>query len=116
MNNFSQGDIWYFDPDPVEGNEQGTKVRPGLIISCNSFNRGRSGLLLVVPLTTKCKNIPTHVCIDPPEGGLSQVSYCMCEQVRSVSVTRIKSKIGSVKAKKILTQIRDWISDLTLIE
>lgn len=116
MNNFQQGDVWLFDPDPIVVSEIGTKKRPALIISCNTFNKGRSGLVIVVPMTSKCKKVLTHVQVDPPEGGLSQTSYCLCEQVRAISVDRLISKIGSVKSKKILMDIRNWISDLTFVD
>src|SRR5271157_274818 len=116
LNDFLQGDVWLFDPDPIVGNEIGTKKRPALIISCNSFNRGRSGLVIVIPMTSKCKKVLTHVQVDPPEGGLTQVSYCLCEQIRSVSVDRLISKIGSVKSKKIMRDIQNWIADLTFID
>lgn len=116
MNSFAQGDIWLFDPDPIIGREIGTKKRPALIISCNSFNKGRSGIVIIVPLTSKYKGIPTHVQIDPPEGGVSQISYCVCEQIRAISVERLIKKIGTVKSLKILKNVREWISDLTLIE
>jgi mRNA interferase MazF len=115
-NNFVQGDIWLFNPDPTTGNEVGKKNRPGLIISCNAFNRGKSGLVIVVPLTSKQKGVLTHVQIDPPEGGLLKTSYCMCEHVRSISVERLIKKIGIVRSFKILHEVREWISDLTLVE
>lgn len=108
-----QCEIWLFDPDPTKGNEIGKKVRPCLIISNNHWNRIRTGLAIVIPLTSVDRGISTHVRIDPPEGGLSLASFAMCEQMRSISRERLIKKIGQVNSKKIIAQIREWILDLT---
>jgi mRNA interferase MazF len=65
-----QGDIWLFDPDPIKGNEIGKKVRPAVIISNDQWNKIRSGLVILVPMTSVYKGISTHIQIDPPDGGL----------------------------------------------
>ena len=41
-------------------------------------------------------DLPTHVPIAPPEGGLSRPSVIMVEQIRSVSTTRLGRRIGAV--------------------
>ncbi|MFI5343343.1 MAG: type II toxin-antitoxin system PemK/MazF family toxin [Chlamydiales bacterium] len=116
MNNPMQGEVWFFDPDPIIGNEIGKKIRPCLIISSNSWNKIRSGLVIIVPITSVDKNILTHVRIDPPDGGLKNISFALCEQIRSISKERLKHKIGSVKSHSIMNEIRGWILDLTRIE
>jgi mRNA interferase MazF len=72
--------------------------------------------VIIVPLTSKSKRILTHIQIYPPEGGLSKINFCMCEQVRSISVERLIKKIGTVKSDKILSAVSEWISDLILLE
>lgn len=110
-----QGEIWLFDPDPVKGSEIGKHIRPCIILSCNSYNKGLSGLVLIVPLTSKDKNIPLRVRIDPSNGGLDKVSFCLCDQVRAISKDRLIKRIGLV-GKEILFQIQSWINDLLWIE
>lgn len=114
--NPSQGDVWLFDPDPVKGNELGKKVRPCLIISNNFLNKGFSGLTIIIPITSSFKNIPSHICIPPLEGGLSNQSYAICEQVRCITKERLIKKIGSIKSKQILKEIEFWIRDFIKIE
>lgn len=111
-----QGEVWLFDPDPIKGNEVGKKIRPCLIISADQWNRIRSGLVIVIPLTSVNKTIATHVKIDPPEGGLTLPSFVMCEQIRSISRERLVKKLGTVRSKTLLQQIRRWILDLTCLE
>ncbi len=116
MNNPLQGEIWLFHPDPTIGSEIGKKIRPCLIISSNNWNKIRSGLVIIIPLTSRNKDILTHVRIDPPEGGLNTVSYALCEQIRSISKERLKKRIGLIRSLPIMNEIRTWILDLTRID
>jgi len=111
-----QGDIWLFNPDPVKGNEIGKKVRPALIVSNNLMNKGPSGLVIVVPITSKDKRIPSHIRIEPPQGGVKIPSFVVCEQVRSISKERLIKRLGNVKSSKVLKFVRSWLSDLLWID
>jgi mRNA interferase MazF len=114
--NPSQGDIWLFDPDQVKGKELGKKVRPCLIMSNNLLNTGASELAIVIPLTRAFKGIPSHIRIDPPEGGLEVASFALCEQIRSISKERLVRKLGSIQSKNTLKEIQSWITDFIKID
>jgi mRNA interferase MazF len=60
-----------------------------LIVSTDPFNQGRSRLVVAVPFTTRDRGLPIHVEVRPPDGGLHEVSFAMCEQVRSLAVDRL---------------------------
>jgi mRNA interferase MazF len=92
-----RGEIWHVNLDPTKGREQ-RGVRPALVVSHNSFNRGAAELVVVVPLTSTFRGIPLHVKIDPPEGGVKNTSYAKIEDVRSVSKERLAKRWGSVSA------------------
>jgi len=47
-------------------------------------------------ITSKGKGICTHVEMQPPEGGLSMVSYAKCEDIRSISKDRLSRRMGAV--------------------
>src|SRR5690348_656161 len=66
----SRGQVWMADLDPTKGHEQAGK-RPVLVVSADVMNLGPAGLVVVLPITSKGKGIPTHVPVDPPEGGLT---------------------------------------------
>lgn len=86
------------DFSPTRGREQAGR-RPALVVSVDPFNLGRSGLVLVVPMTTRERRLPTHVKVAPPEGGVRATSFLMCENLRSVSVDRlVDPRWGSVSA------------------
>lgn len=91
----SRGEIWQVNLDPTRGHEQ-TGQRPGLVVSVDPFNHGPAGLVVILPITSRARGIPLHVQINPPEGGLTQVSFIKCEDVRSVSKERLTSRWGSV--------------------
>lgn len=91
-----RGEIWLVDLNPTKGREQAGK-RPGLIISDDIFNTGPAELVVILPLTTKNKKIPLHERIVPPEGGIREVSYVKCEDIRSVSRQRLLARIGKVR-------------------
>lgn len=90
-----RGDLWWVDLGTPFGHEQGGK-RPALILSVNLFNQSAADLVLVLPLTTRVKNIRSHVAVTPPEGGLSQYSFIKCEDIRSVSRARLTGRIGQI--------------------
>lgn len=107
-----QGEIWLFDPNPVKGREIGMKsVRPCVIVSCNAMNSGASEMVIIVPMTTTNRKIPSHIEILPAEGGLLEPSYAIPEQIRSVSIVRLSRKLGSVSSHH-LREIIGWINDL----
>lgn len=93
----SRGEIWRVDLDPVRGHEQG-RVRPALVVSNNILNHGPSGLVTIVPITTKSRPIRSFLRIDPPEGGLQKPSYVICDQVRTISTERFSRRFGTVNA------------------
>jgi mRNA interferase MazF len=92
-----RGEIWLVDLNPVRGREQAGK-RPCLIISVNLFNQGASGLVVVLPITSKEKRVPFHVEINPTEGGVRVKSFIKCEDVRSISVERLDQRWGIVSS------------------
>ncbi len=70
------------------------------MVSEDAFNLGPAGLVMVVPLTSKVKkskNIPAHIPVIPPEGGVKTPSVILCDQLRTISKDRLgKVPWGSV--------------------
>lgn len=95
MSTASRGEIWLVGLDPTKGREQ-AGMRPALVISVDPFNHGAAELVIAIPITSKAKGIPLHVEVSPPEGGLTMTSFVKCEDVRSISTSRLVRKLGSV--------------------
>ena len=98
MRTVRRGEVWLADLEPTRGREQSGE-RLVLIVSTDQFNQGRARLLVAVPFTTRKRDLPIHVEVRPPDGGLREVSFAMCEQIRSIAIDRLGSQpFGSVSA------------------
>jgi mRNA interferase MazF len=85
--------IWLVDFGEPLGREQSGR-RPALVVSADSLNESRAGVV-VVPLTTTHRGLPSHIEIDRGSSGLDEVSYAKCEDVKSVSEQRLVGRIGA---------------------
>jgi mRNA interferase MazF len=91
----ARGEVWLADLDPVIGHEQAGR-RPVLVVSEDFFNRTRAGLLVVLPVTSTLRSLPTRVRLVPPDGGLKRESDVICEAIRCISKERLLTRLGSV--------------------
>jgi mRNA interferase MazF len=92
---------------PTRGHEQAGR-RPALVVSDDVFNRGPAGLVIVLPMTSRTRGIPSHVAIEPPEGGVDRRTMVLCEAVRSISVERLVERWGTVE-RRTLAAAEDWL-------
>jgi mRNA interferase MazF len=91
----ARGEIWEVDLNPTVGRDQAGR-RPALIVSDNALNTSPRGLVVVIPITGTARGLPTHIPVNPPEGGLTTPSVIMTEQVRSLSKARLANRYGAV--------------------
>jgi mRNA interferase MazF len=90
-----RSEVWLVDfGDPV-GREQSGR-RPAVVVSADSLNESRAGVVVVVPITTTYRGLPSHIEIDRGNSGLDEVSYAKCEDVKSVSEQRLIGRLGVV--------------------
>ncbi|MEW6201343.1 MAG: type II toxin-antitoxin system PemK/MazF family toxin [bacterium] len=96
-----RGEIWLADLNPTRGTEQ-RGVRPVLIIQIDRANNV-SPHTIIAPFTTKIRDklLPCHVAFQAGEGGLSQDSVLLTEQVRVIDKSRLERKIGTVSKEKL---------------
>ena len=73
---YNKFDVVYADfgknPHGIQGG-----IRPGIIISCDASNHDGAPQVSVVPLSSKLKDIPVHVILNPKDVsgfGLSKIS------------------------------------------
>ena len=90
-----RGEVWIANFSPTIGREQ-SGTRMCVVLSVDRFYRSAAELVLVCPTTTRERRIPTHVRVTPPEGGLREVSFVKCEDLRSISKERLHKRLGSV--------------------
>lgn len=91
-----RGEIWRVALDPTVGHEQ-AGTRPALILSVDQFNASGADLVVVLPVTSKARVLPSRIRVTPPEGGLSKESWIICEQPRTVAKSRLGKRMGSLR-------------------
>lgn len=92
-----QGDCFWADLDPTEGHEQFGR-RPVLVLSENRYNE-RSGMIFMMPLTTKDKLFPPFSLQLGIVGG--KKAFALPAQARALSATRLGGKIEQGRLKDV---------------
>jgi len=100
-----RGEVYLVDFDPAESGEA-NKTRPAVIVSNDGANgsaeRTGNGVVTVVPLTSNVTRIyPFQVFLRAEVIGLKSDSKAQAEQVRSISVRRLRSLIGEVPISQL---------------
>ncbi len=90
-----RGEVWLVDFGEPVGREQ-SGCRPAAILSSDLLNDSRAGVVIVVPITTAHRGLPSHVELDRGDSGLDEVSYAKCEDVKSISEQRLLRRLGAV--------------------
>jgi len=106
----SRGEIWRVDLEPVRGHEQG-RARPALVVSNDILNHGAAELVTIVPVTSKGRPLRSYLRVDPPEGGLKQTSFIICDQVRTISKARLGHCYGAV-SRSVLAAVEERLKFL----
>ena len=94
-----RGEVYDADLNPTQGSEQ-AGVRPIIVVSRDAINAS-SNVVLGVPCTTYRggrRVYPSHVLLFAPDGGLTADSIALCEQVRSMSKSRLRRRRGVLPA------------------
>ena len=111
---FHRGQIVKVDFGVGKGSEQ-SLVRPAVIVSNNAHNK-YSNTLVVVPLTSKCKDFKrTHFSIHRNNNNLTGYSYALVEQIRCISAERVTdSFLGDLTYDELRTLDRYIAYELDL--
>lgn len=103
-----RGDVVWASMDPTVGREQ-AKHRPWLVLSEAPLHRAR-GLLIAVPLTHTDRGWSTHVRLTAMGAG---VTVAMCEQVKSMSATRVTRVDRVPYSPTVVDQVHETLTLLT---
>ncbi len=96
-----KGDIGLFEL-PFQGGHEQAGTRPAIIISVNNFQTHK--MLSVVPFTSQLNaNSYPDTCIVKPSSinGLSNESVALVFQLRAISSTRFKKKLGNLEQSSL---------------
>jgi len=94
-----KGDIILADLNPTIGHEQAGK-RPVLVLSHEVFNK-RSGTVIAVAITSQPQRAGFPLTLELQESNLPKRSWVKISQIRTLSVKRLRKKIGVAKPEEI---------------
>jgi mRNA interferase MazF len=94
-----RGDIRWADLNPVIGSEQGG-LRPVLVLSHNVFNE-RSGTVIAVAITSQPQRAGFPLTMELGDSNLPKKSWVKISQIRTLSVRRIRSRIGRASEEEL---------------
>jgi mRNA interferase MazF len=111
--NVRRGEVWLVDFGEPVGREQGG-LRPAVVVSADGLNEGPAGVVMVVPVTSGRRGLPSHIEIDDPGSGLDQVGYAKCEDLKSISDRRLVHRVGTVDAVEMaaIERVLGYLLDL----
>ena len=86
------------DLSPTVGSEQ-SGIRPVLVVQTDRAN-AHSPHTIVIPFTSRIRQrlLPSHVFVPAGEGGLTQDSVALAEQIRVMDLARL---MGDLPASRI---------------
>lgn len=91
--------IYTVNLDPTIGAEI-KKTRPCVIVSPDEMNLSLR-TVIVVPLTTKNRPLPTRVLIkSSSSSGLASDSYAAIDQVKTIDKLRLGASVGEISEKE----------------
>jgi mRNA interferase MazF len=95
-----RGDVVWAELDPTQGREQAGR-RPVLVISHDVFNE-RSGTVIAMAITSQAQKAGFPLTVELLSGGLPKRSWVKVGQIRTLSVERLKRRIGRISPEELL--------------
>ena len=106
---YKKFDVVYADfgrnPHGVQGG-----IRPGIVVSCDASNHGGAPQISVVPLSSKLKDNPVHVIVEPSEirgHSLSNRSDFMPEDIQTLNKGCVRFKSGYIPGESEIREAMD---------
>lgn len=106
---YKKFDVVYADfgrnPHGVQGG-----IRPGIVVSCDASNHGGAPQISVVPLSSKLKDNPVHVIVEPSEirgHALSNRSDFMPEDIQTLNKGCVRFKSGYIPGESEIREAMD---------
>ena len=94
-----RGELRWADLNPVRGREQAGR-RPVLVLSHDVFNE-RSGTVIAVALTSQVQRAGFPLTLELESLRLPKRSWVKISQIRTLSTSRVGSRLGRVSAEEL---------------
>ncbi len=89
-----RGSIYWADLNPTQGREQ-SGIRPVLVISHSSFN-DNSEMVIIMAITSSQPKADYPLTLELDCQKLPKRSWVKTTQIRAISTSRIKTKLGNI--------------------
>jgi mRNA interferase MazF len=109
MAELHRGDVLWVDFDPVRGREQSGR-RPAVVVASKEFLSKADTLAIVIPATSSNREWPNHVLLRGSGLLLTQPTYAMTEQPKTITRDRIVGTAGTV-SQSTMDEIDIWLRD-----
>ena len=94
-----RGDIIWADLSPSIGHEQ-SGMRPILVLSHEVFNMN-SGTVIAVAITSQPQKAGFPLTLELEETKLPKKSWVKISQIRTLSVKRLRKKLGTAQSEEL---------------
>lgn len=98
----TRGEVWMADLAPTVGTEQ-SGIRPVPVVQTDRAD-SHSPHTIIIPFTTRFRQrlLPSHVAVSAGEGGLTQDSVALAEQIRAIDLVRLVRRMGDLPPARML--------------
>lgn len=90
-----RGQVYYADPRPVIGSEQGG-IRPVVIIQNDTGNLHSTTVIVAMMTTQKKTDLPTHIPVSNEDKNLDMNTTILLEQLRTIDKSRLSGYVGNL--------------------
>jgi mRNA interferase MazF len=110
-----QYEVWFANLDPSVGSEPG-KVRPVVIMQSDILNKAGHRTVIVCSISSQSQAGVSflRIAVEPTgNNGLLKKSYILCDQVRAIDVSRLRSKAGVLDEddiNRLITSVKTILS------
>jgi mRNA interferase MazF len=104
-----RGDVVWVELDLTQGHEQSGR-RPVLVLSQILFNE-RSGTVIACALTNREPRAGFPLTLELTEANLPKRSWVKISQIRTLSVKRLRKKLGSISVEE-LEQVMEGLNEI----
>ena len=98
-----RGDVFFANLNPVVGNEIGG-VRPVVVLQNNYGNKNSTTIIAAVTSRIRWKLLPTHVRLHEDNGGLTEGTTILLEQIRTLDKRRLRRFVGHL-SKEVMESV-----------
>jgi mRNA interferase MazF len=95
-----RGEVWLVSLDPTIGHEI-KKTRPAIIVSDDTYNR-LNWVVTVLPVPSRDRAEIDQTLLEPPEGGLTNRSATLPDQIRAIDRRRLVKRLGELDHESML--------------